>query len=198
MSTTPVTPMLVLRLLLALGLFIGLDYFVGKTLTQTLLPLFHWELSHINATYSILDLRLDRVGGDSVIALDAGLAQSFYLGGHLILSDSSARATITTLTGFVIQPVVICMALVFSWPGSQVKECALRVAIACALLVLVILLDVPFVLWGELWDIHVSTFEPDLFSPLLVWKNFLQSGGRYSLGLVAGYIAIAIPQKIEN
>jgi len=49
------------------------------------------------------------------------------------------------------------------------------------------------VLWASLWQLHVDAFAPGLFSPLLLWLDFVQSGGRMALGLVcaAGVLAAA-------
>jgi hypothetical protein len=52
-------------------------------------------------------------------------------------------------------------------------------------------LDVPFVLWASLWSLHVDSYAPDLWSPLLVWRDFLQGGGRFALAVLLGLASAA-------
>jgi len=92
---------------------------------------------------------------------------------------------------------MLCLALILAWPASKAIEYPVRAVIAFVGLALVILIDVPFVLWGELWNLHVSALEPDRFSPLLIWRNFLQGGGRFVLGLAVGVLAVVAGQALS-
>ncbi|MHB8474595.1 MAG: hypothetical protein ACYDC8_17475 [Gammaproteobacteria bacterium] len=46
--------------------------------------------------------------------------------------------------------------------------------------------DVPLVLWSGLWSLFVAAVDPNRFSPLLIWTDFLQSGGRIALAVTLG------------
>jgi len=184
------------RFTLAIALLLTLNQFYGKTVTEALLPTLRWELAQLDDTYRILDLSLDREGRDSVIRLDVGLEKAVIIGGRAMMPDPRARANVSTLAGHVTQPAILCLALILAWPANKMIEYPVRAFIAFGGLTLVILADVPFVLWGELWNLHVSAFEPNRFSPLLIWKNFLQGGGRFVLGLAVGVLAVVAGQAL--
>ncbi|MBI5751406.1 MAG: hypothetical protein HZA59_04570 [Hydrogenophilales bacterium] len=184
------------RFTLAIALLLTLNQFYGKAVTESLLPTLRWELAQLDDTYRILDLSLDREGRDSVIRLDVGLERAVIVGGRALMPDPRARANVSTLAGHVTQPAILCLALPLAWPASKAIEYPVRALIAFGGLALVSLADVPFVLWAELWNLHVSAFEPDRFSPLLLWKNFLQGGGRFALGLALGVLAVVVGQAL--
>lgn len=194
-SRTPVAKAAI-RFVLLLGVLLALSPVYAKFLTQALLPVFRWEITRLDETYRVLDLGLAQQGADTVVRLDAGLARIILVGGQVLYPDPRARADVSTLAGAVTQPAMLCLALILAWPARRAIEYPVRAAVACAGIALVILADVPFVLWGELWDIHVSAFEPDRFSPLLMWKDFLQGGGRFLLGLAVGVLAVGVGQAL--
>jgi hypothetical protein len=119
------------------------------------------------------------------------------VGGRALMPDPRARANVSTLAGHATQPAMLCLALILAWPARRAIEYPLRALIAFGGLAFVILIDVPFVLWGELWNLHVSAFEPDRFSPLLIWRNFLQGGGRFVLGLAVGVLTVVAGQALS-
>ena len=184
-------PKAAIRFVLALGVLLVLGHVYGKILTTALLPVFRWEITQLDDAYQVLDLALSQQGADTVVRLQAGLARILVVGGKVLQPDPRARADVSTLAGHVTQPAILALALILAWPTRRAAiEYPLRILVACVGIALVILADVPLVLWAELWDIHVSAFEPDRFSPLLIWRDFLQGGGRFVLGLAAGVLAV--------
>lgn len=178
------------RFALAIALLLTLNQFIGKAATESMLPLLRWEITQLDDTYRVLDLQLDRQGRDSVLRLEVGLAKVIIIGGRALLPDPRARASVSTLAGALWQPLFLSLAVVVAWPTQRARDYLLRLSLALPLIVLVTLLDLPFVLWGELWQLHVSALEPDRFSLLLLWKDFLQGGGRFALGLGVGVLAV--------
>ncbi len=187
----------ILRFALALAALLVLSQVYATRFTETLLPVFRWEITQLDDNYRVLDLTLSRQGADSVVRLEVGLAQAIVIGGRALLPDPQARANVSTLAGSITQPAILALALIVAWPTRRAGiEYPVRIVIACTCIAVVILADVPFVLWGELWDIHVSALEPNRFSPLLLWKNFLQGGGRFVLGLGVGVLAVVVGQGL--
>jgi hypothetical protein len=89
------------------------------------------------------------------------------------------------------------LAVGLAWPvrwrgRGSAAEWALATAVRLPCLALAIALiwaiDVPLVLWANIWRFHVDAFAPGLFSPLLLWADFLQSGGR-----LAAAMALVVP-----
>ena len=185
---------IVARFTLAIALLLTLNQFYGKAVTEAMLPLLRWEIAQLDDTYRILDLSLDREGRDTVVRLDVGLEKAIIIGGQAMMPDPRALANVSALAGHVMQPVLLCLAVILAWPARRAIEYPVHALVAFGGIALVILVDVPFVLWGELWNLHVSVYEPDRFSPLLIWKNFLQGGGRFVLGLGVGVVAVVAGQ----
>lgn len=188
-----------LRFVLALGVLLALSHAYGKLLTAALLPVFRWEITQLDDTYQVLDLSLSQQGADSVVRLEVGLAHMLLIGGRVLYPDPQARANVSTLVGHITQPAILGLAFIFAWPTRKAAtEYPVRVLMAGIGIALVILADVPFVLWAELWDIHVTALEPDRFSLLLQWRNFLQGGGRFVLGLAIGVAAVLVGQALTR
>jgi hypothetical protein len=57
-------------------------------------------------------------------------------------------------------------------------------------------MDVPIVLYAELWETLRDTFAAEQFSLAIVWKDFLQGGGRLSLGVATGALAVISAQAL--
>lgn len=187
----------VMRFVLALGVLLALGHVYGKPLATALLPLFRWEIEQLDDTYQVLDLTLNQQGADTVVRLEIGLARVLLIGGRLLYPDPRARADVSTLAGHLTQPAILSLTLILAWPTRKAAiEYPVRALIACGGSALVIMADVPFVLWAEVWNIHVAAFEPERFSPLLLWKDFLQGGGRFVLGLAVGALAILVGQRL--
>jgi len=189
-------PKAAFRFVLALLVLLALNHAYAKLLTEALLPVFRWEIAQLDDNYRVLDLTLSQQGADTVVRLEAGLERIMIVGGQVLQPDPRARANVSTLAGHITQPAILALALILAWPARSAMEYPMRVLIAVAGIALVILADVPFVLWAELWDIHVAALEPDRFSPLLLWRDFLQGGGRFVLGLGVGVLAVVVGQVL--
>lgn len=192
---TPVAKVAI-RFVLALLVLLALNHAYARFLTEALLPLFRWEVAQLDDAYRVLDLSLSQQGADTVLRLEVGVARDIVVGGQALPPDPRARANVSTLAGHLTQPAILALALLLAWPARRSNEYPLRALVACAGLALVILIDVPFVLWAEVWDIHVTAFEPGRFSPLLLWRDFLQGGGRFVLGLAVGLLAVVVGQVL--
>lgn len=183
------------RLLAACALLLAASHAWGQALIECLLPLFRLEIGWLEDRYRILGLRLAVQGSDSVIRLDVSQQRIMVIGGHVIYPDPRGFAHVTTLSGHVLQPAILGLGLLVAWPPLAptrlAREYALRLGLGLTMIGVVLALDVPFVLLGELWAIAHERLAPGSFSPLLLWVEFLQGGGRLALGLLAGAAGIA-------
>lgn len=181
-----------LRFLAACGVLLALAHFLVRDLLELILPLFRWELGRLDDHYRILHLGLATQGADPVIRLDVALQRPVFVGGHLVLPDSRGHASVTTLAGNSLQPLIVFLALLLAWPARGFAHGVARIGCGLCLLPLLLMIDVPFVLLGELWAIFVDRFASANFSPLIAWKDFLQGGGRLALALAAGGLVIGL------
>ncbi len=156
----------------------------GGTLAEALLPAMAAEIHGLDNTYRIVKLELMQRGGEDLIRIVVTLARCVVLPDGAHCSDPRAQAQASTLLGHFTLPFTLALSAVLAWPASGWREVLWRAALLSLALPLLLALDVPMVLWASLWRLHVEAFAPDLFSPLLLWLDFLQGGGRMALALV--------------
>lgn len=176
--------------------FVMLALVLGFVLNRTqdtwapaLLPALQTELEWLDDTYKIQNLSLDREGADRVVRVVVSQARFIVLGDVAYRPHPLGRANASTLLGNVMLPAVLLTAMVLAWPigvpsrTGRIKVALRRAAMLPLALTMLWSLDVPFVLWAAIWSLHVDAFAPGMFSPLLVWSQFLQGGGRDMLAI---------------
>jgi hypothetical protein len=185
------------RLAAAVSVLFVLEHWYGQRLIEMLLPLLQSELYWVDDNYRILKLSLTTQGSDSVIRLDVALARFVVVGMHVIAPDPRGHAVVTTLASSVLRPLIIGLALLAAWPVQRMLQYLWRFGIGVLLLLVVLPLDVPFVLLGEVWELLRMAKAQNSFSLLISWKNFLQDGGRLALALCAAIVAIGLAQRLS-
>jgi len=141
------------------------------------------EIAWLDDTYELKSLSLDTEGADRVLRLVVSQRRYIQLAGQLFEPHPQGRANASTLTGHVFLPLVVLAGLVLAWPARHWVQWlwrSLKLLPATALLLAV---NVPMVLWAGIWRLHVDAFAPMLWSPLLIWADFLQAGGEHVLAL---------------
>lgn len=186
---------LALRLLFSCGLLLWLAHACGREIVSLLLPAFQAILGLLDDHYRILSLALSSEGADSVVRLTVTLAKPIFLNGHVAMPHPQGIANVSIPVGSILQIPLICLGLLLAWPAKTVKEYPLRLVTGVVLTIVVMALDTPFALWANLWDIHVQSFDPERFSPLLIWQKFLLGGGRLAIGIAFGVVAIVLAKR---
>jgi hypothetical protein len=158
----------------------------AEPIAAAMLPLFKVELARLDDTFRIDRLSLARDGADRVIRVDVGLAHRLTLLGRTFYPDPRGTAMASTLIGNLTVPCVLLIAVACAWPGWSARGIRLRVLTLPPALVLLCVLVVPFILWGSLWGLILQAVDPQHFSPLLAWCDFLVNGGGYALALAGG------------
>lgn len=174
----------------------SLSFRFGAQLAESLLPAIQSEFEWLDDTYEIKGLSLDREGADQVVRIVVSQARCLVLIDRAFCGDPRGRANASTLVGNVTLPAVLLLALVLAWPVARPSELVFRMIFAPMSLALMWALDVPFVLWSAIWSLHVDAFAPDMFSPLLIWSQFLQGGGREVLSLLLGVAVVICASQI--
>jgi hypothetical protein len=187
-----------LRFIVVCVLMLLLLHQYGEVLVKPLLPLYEWEIVKIADDYRILSFGIDNESLDRVIRLKVTLAKPIYVAGQSLMPDPRGIAEASTTIGHIWQMVVVCIAMILAWPAQHLRKYFIRVAIVIPLLVLFTMLDSPLALLASLWDLILQNMSPDSFSPLISWNSFLERGGRFALGLVAGLIAIWLAEQTKK
>ncbi len=158
----------------------------ARPVTEALLPLFTGELAMLDDTFRIDRVFVDQDGADRVVRVEVGLAHPVSLNGQTFYPDSRGKAMASTLVGNVTLPFTLLVAVAFAWPTPSAGRLALRIVALLPALLLLCLLDVPFILWAGLWGLIVQAADPNRLSPLLIWRDFLLSGGALALAMGLG------------
>jgi hypothetical protein len=192
----PGLPRAVLRfaataLLLAAIAALGQDAILAR-----LLPLFGAWIGAIDDTFRTVDLALATDNSGTVIRRVATPAHTHVVGERVVYADERTRLTTQAAAGLVLQPIVLAGALLFGWPWSHGRELALRLFLALPVVALVVLLDVPTALYGMIWYQEVSVLDPDRFSPLVYWPDFMNAGGRFALTVATVVLAIGVARRL--
>jgi hypothetical protein len=184
------------RLLLAGLIAGGLAVACETILIGQAIPVILAWLGAIDDTFRTLDLRATTMNGELMIVRVATPALTQVLGTHVITPNPANLMATSVSAGTVLQPLVLAAALLVAWPWQRPGELAVRVAVAAPLVVLMLLLDVPMMLYGLLWYQEVSAFEPERFSLLVIWADFMNAGGRFALTVAAVAIAVAASRTL--
>lgn len=169
----------------------GALYKFSTPLAESLLPAIEAEFTWLDDTYDIKRLYVDQEGADHVVRIVVSQARCIVLIDRAFCGDPRGRANASTLIGNITLPAALLMSLVLAWPVSRATELVWRAVFLPLGLASVWALDVPFVLWSAIWSLHVDAFAPGMFSPLLIWTQFLQGGGRLALAILFGILIAA-------
>lgn len=186
---------LVLRVLLAAVLVLAAAHAGSREAARLLLPLLRDALALVASDFSIQRFELMQERANTTIGALAVQERTLFLGGQAIVPDGQQIVVASTTVGTVLQPLLVLAVLVLAWP-ARLFEFAVRLGLATAAGVAVLLLDTPFSLAAWLWDAQIRMYEPGRSSPLLWWNVFLNGGGRLALGLVAAAVAITLAQRL--
>lgn len=182
---------LALRLALAGALTFTIVSLWGRVVVEALLPVLRAFIPLLDDQYSLLGLDIATVGPDTALRLRVNLAKPILIGTQMTLPAAEGWLQATTTVGTVVQAPALALTLLLAWPLAGLKEAAWRALGGILAVGALFLSDAPLVLWAYLWDMHVSAFDPERFSPLLVWQHFLQGGGRLALGTGLAVIVLA-------
>ncbi|MEW6415381.1 MAG: hypothetical protein AB1482_09035 [Pseudomonadota bacterium] len=157
----------------------------GEALIETVLPVARTLLGWIDDRFGILFLGVEHNWQDTVVRLRANVVAPFVMGGQVIAPQTDGWFDVTTTTGAMLQPLAIAPAIACALPGALPGRIA-AFALAALLAFGFLLLDLPVTLHAYVWDILLDNLDPDRFSPLMVWHEFLHGGGRLGVALLLG------------
>lgn len=187
------------RFLFIATVLAALDALVEQRFVEALLPGMKYELAHLDGTFRIDGMSVVRDGPDRSVRVDVGLARPLSLNGRTFNPDPRGKASASTLVGNVTLPCVLMVAVALAWPRRSLRSFAARALVLIPVLLLLSALDGPFLLWGALWGLVLQAAGvPNAFSPLLIWTDFLLSGGGLALALVFGACVGVVAERLSN
>ncbi len=190
-----VTKRAIVRFLLAGAILTALAVIYQDAVVNALLPVFRAWLLIVDDTFWTVDLSLVQENGETVVRRLASLSDHLVYSNAPIRPNPDMQLKNSAAAGIVLQPLVLGFALLAAWPWRQNIELACRFAAAALLFPLVVLLDVPMMLYGFGWYELLKVFEPERFSLLVSWADSMNAGGRFALTIVATAICIGLGQS---
>jgi hypothetical protein len=180
-----------LRFALAAVLLATLAHLLQAPAFRVLAPAYRAALEALDGRFLIRNFVLQDNGTETVVRLDVGLRRPIAFDGRVLMPDPRAFASVSTPAAAAWQGVAIFLAALIAWPGNR-RAAIGRAAFAVPAGLLLLAADLPCVLAGELWSILVDPGRSGTVSPLIAWKDFLQSGGRPALALALAAAVIAV------
>ncbi len=160
----------------------------GEPLARAALPLLAWGFGVVGPDFRLLRLEVVRVDGERRLAARVTLARTAVLGARVVLPDPRGHADAVTPLAHVLHLPVVAGIVALAWPAAGWREAALRGALVASGLVVLVPLDTPAVLAGEIRQLLIDVHAPGLADPLVAWSEFLGHGGRI---LLAGLLGAA-------
>lgn len=182
---------ILVRLTVASAILLVLVIFFSRHIASALLPLYRTVFELVAGDYRILFLGLSSEGADSVIRIDVTLSRTIAVAGHLVIANPQGIASASTMIGNIFQPLTLGLIAILTWPAASWRIVILRLLILTLLLLVETILNIPMLLAGNIWGIFLDNLTPGSTSPLTAWADFLQSGGRFAIGLLAAIGSIA-------
>ena len=175
----------------AVGLIVAVYHFAAPLL-DLLLPGYRAALQLLMPDFHIdsLTWRVDR--NETVVALTVTTDTLRVVLDRIIPAGIQIRAS--TLAAHAWTPPVLMLALVASWPGIRLKHQPFILLLTLPFAGLVMLIQVPLMLWGAVedvlyWQVDHSRVAESLGSRV---QGFLDGGGRYAIALVLTLLVIAL------
>lgn len=195
------------RLLLILAAGVCVLAFHGDAMARALAPWFARQVQAMDANYQVRSLVVERLAGERVFRLEVSQSRCIVLRQHVHCPHPLGRARASTLMGHLMLTTALMCAVTLAWParrhghaslGEALQATAWRVPCLCGAVPVVWALDVPMVLWAQIWRLHVDAFAPGMQTPVLIWADFLGSGGRMALALALAWLCAWVTMARER
>lgn len=193
---------LTLRVLAAGLLCVTAVWLLGEHLAHAYLPLLRWAYTVLDREHQLTELVISGqaafLGADRTFQMTVAPDGLILVGTRVVHSNPRGWAHVSMLIAYLWQPMVAAIMAASLFPTVSWRELPLRAVFVAVLCMPLSMVDLPFVLWALVWENYVLAFDPDMFSPLLIWANFLHQGGRYLLGGVVGVLAVWAAARVVS
>lgn len=165
-------------------------------LAQAALPILALAFPYAAPDFQLQQFGMTQVGGEWVFRAEVMWKRITFIGGHAIYPDPRGTAQATTLAAHALLGPVVASIIALAWPicgrKTMLTELFFRLTALMGVVLALLLLDVPFVLSGELWQLALDALDPGDTRAVIIWKNFMQGGGRFALAIVLALIAVGV------
>jgi hypothetical protein len=183
-------------------LSIALAWWGGPLMARAYLPVLQWVYAHIDSDNEVISLELSdhgvKRGVDKVFTLTIAPRPYIYVGDRLIATNVEGRGMVSVLTAYLWQPFVVALPLILAWPARHLREWYTRATVLLIGTILIVLIDIPTLIWSEVWTYYINTVAPGKFSFLLLWGHLLKNGGQTLLGMGLASTGVCLGQASQS
>lgn len=167
--------------------------FIGEsTLSRALLPLLQWTSDRLASDFEVT-LDLTRQSSQWLIAAEFQLTEPILRGGQVLPAGVSIRST--TLAGHALQPLLLIFTVAAVASLHRGVSRALLWISALLSVVILQLLDTPFLLLGNVEGLLADATGDPQWRAVVRWADFLENGGRLMLALAVALLCVWIAQR---
>ena len=191
-------PGILTRLAIGTLLSIALSWWGGPLLAQAYLPVLKWAYTQVDTDNDVVALAVGEHGvnhgDDRVYALTIAPHPYIYVGDRMVATHTEGRGRVSVLTAYLWQPFVVALPLLLAWPVRRRSEWPIRAIAILFLGTIVVLVDLPTLMWSEVWSYYITSVSLGRFSALLIWGHLLKNGGQTLFGIVMAVLSISLGQ----
>jgi hypothetical protein len=174
---------------------------------EALLPAVQSEMALINGDFTILSMGANNDGSTHTIRLRADVAHTIFVRGIPIrpMGDRPGALgwyQVDLAADGVLQSALLFLIAVLGWPMSSLRQMRIRILLAVPLVALLISLELPLELLGNLQEVVARQVDPDGFRLIFAWDKFLDGGGNLALALAAASAVVTFSaesmSKVES
>lgn len=171
-------------------------HFMGARLVETLLPAAKAQIEALEPAYLVNEMGYSHGRADTVVRARIRQVQCLNFSGRTLCPESEAWAEVTCPAGGFFVSLIVMAATCLAWPARSMLEYPWRAVVVLLAGAVVWVADIPLQLWAVAWALQHEALAPTVPSPLLIWTEFLQGGGRIALALLLGALPALIIGRV--
>jgi hypothetical protein len=183
-----------ITLVVVLPLLLAVSIHFNDLYADTMLPLYRAVLGSALSGFDVVQISLDKVNGESVVAATVLAVSDQTVGGRTAQAGFSISAS--TLAAHAGKHVVLSLLVPMLWPGLKIAQRLKACVVALLLLPLIEVIDIPLVLAGAVRDLLEANLAPEIASQswLVAWVQVLDGGGRVVVPFALGMASVQFAQ----
>ena len=159
-------------------------------MAEPMLPVFSWVIETVDDHFRVEHLDI----ADGRIELKAIPVRPLVLGKRILMPDTGLRFAPSALVGSVLQPLILLVAIVLSWPIGSLASLTKRLLLMIPAIPGLLVINVPLGFIGAMLDFR--QYFPDMaVEPLVYWNDFLQADGALVLAVSAAIVTLSVAEQ---
>jgi hypothetical protein len=183
-----------LRLIVIAAILLTLGRVYGTALVTPILPVLARVIEASGDRFRVDRIEVVNRQSNTIIQLKVSPLRPLTFGKQMLLPDDKLFFEPSTLVGSVLQPIIVFLAILLSWPATSRGVMPLRLLLALPVAAILIATNVPLGLVGAMLDYR--PYFPDApVHPLAYWNDFLQTGGPIVMAIAAAIVVVSATER---